>query len=165
MELGRTKRIFIAVMVISFLVLFVVTPGAIVLALGRQRLLASFGTVPTMIFEEALFTTIITAGIFAILNVVANPDLPRLSALLAGAFRGAVIGGMFGVLHALLRGFLYQFFAVDTTRVAVGAVTGLMVGGVVELVQRLFSWEDNGRQRPLATRLLMWAALGAVLGR
>jgi hypothetical protein len=165
MELGRTKRIFIAVMVISFLVLFVVTPGAIVLALGRQRLLASFGTVPALIFEEAFFTAIIMAGIYAILNVVANPDLSRLSALMAGAFRGAVIGGMFGVLHALLRGFLYQFFAVDTTRVAVGAVTGLMVGGVVELVQRLFKWEDDGRQRPLATRLLTWAALGAWMGR
>lgn len=165
MELERTKRIFIAVIVISFLVLFVVTPGAMVLALGRQRLPASFGTVPALIFEEALFTTIIAAGIYAILNVVANPDLPRLSALMAGAFRGVVIGGMFGVLHALLRGFLYQFFAVDTTRVAVGAVTGLMVGVVVELAQRLFKWNDDVQQKRFGSRLLMWAVLGAVMGR
>jgi hypothetical protein len=165
MELGRTKRIFIALVVISCLVLVVVTPGAILLALGRQKLLASLGTVPALIIEEALFTTIIAASVFAILNVIANPDLPRLSALLAGAFRGAVIGGMFGVLHALLRGLLYQFFESDTARVLAGAVTGLAAGGVVELVQRLLKWDDDGRQRPFATRLLMWAALGAWMGR
>lgn len=165
MELGRTKRTFIAVIVISFLVLFVVTPGAILLALGHQRMLASFGAVPAMIFEEAFFTMIVVSGIYAILHTVANPDLPRWSALIAGAFRGAVIGGMFGVLHALLRGFVYQFFESNTARTIVGAVAGLIVGLLVELIQRLFKWDDDDRQRPLATRLLMWAALGAWVGR
>jgi hypothetical protein len=165
MELGRTSRIFTAVIAICFLVFCIIVPASILLALGRERILERFGTLPAMIFEEAFFTMIIVAGIYAILHTVANPDLPRLSALMAGAFRGAVIGGMFGVLHALLLGFLQLVFGTSALRVVAGAVTGLIVGLPIEFVQRMLKWDEDSRQQRIPMRLLMWAVLGAWLAR
>lgn len=92
MTTDRTTRIFIAVIVSSALIIFVVVPGAILLALGKQRLAGTWEEIPALAFEEALFSAVILAVINAILNSIAGRDDSRAATLVNGAFRGAVLG-------------------------------------------------------------------------